>query len=76
MDYVSFTVNVTFTPGGDDINCFNVTIMEDQVFEDTENFTLVIEEVSPGAMGQVLDRSALSIFDSNGKEQTFSLLSL
>lgn len=63
-DYLDFATNATFTPGGEDIMCFNITVNEDQVIENEEHFDLFIERDGFG----VLSQSEVAISDTSGKE--------
>lgn len=61
--------NLTFRPS-EDRRCFNITILNDQVREGTELFSVEILSVTSG-MGVVIDniagRANISIMDNDGK---------
>ncbi len=66
-DYLSTAVNITFSPGGENRMCVNITVNEDQVIENPENFTVILERNIPGGALQVLDQSEVRVLDSNGR---------
>lgn len=52
--------------------CFNVTVNEDQVIENEESFTLLIERDIPGvSLPQVLSQSTATIIDTSGKHSCY-----
>lgn len=71
---MTIDVDISFSPGGENRACVNVSVNEDQVIENTENFTLLVERIGPGAMAQVLDQSEVFILDTSGKWSTSILV--
>ena len=67
MDYTSGPYSVTFPAGVTSVP-FNVTINNDNVFEDNENFTLTINSSLPtGVMAGNPGQATVTIVDNDRK---------
>lgn len=67
-DYSQVDTTLTFTPS-EDRKCFNITILNDQLREGTESFSVEILSVTSG-MGVVIGnvgRANISIMDNDGE---------
>ena len=65
-DYISGPYEVLFI-GGVTNNILNITIVDDNLLEPVENFTLTISSLFGDATIGNLDNTMISIFDNDGK---------
>ncbi len=66
-DYLSTAINITFSPGSENRMCVNITVNEDQVIENPENFSVIIERNIAGGTVLAQDQSEVRVLDSSGK---------
>ncbi len=57
------SVTLIFDEGSDSTQCFNITIIDDEEMEDTEEFFLITESTSSIQVSNV----SVSIIDDDGK---------
>ena len=67
MDYTSGPYSVTFPAGVTNVP-FNISIIDDNIFEENENFTLTINSSLPtGVMVGNPDQATVTIVDNDRK---------
>ena len=68
-DYEVVNKYFTFGPGGDSVQCLNISIIDDEQFENTETFTLLLSTSKDYNSLVLIDKPAtVSILDND--EQT------
>jgi len=72
LDYSAASVpNSVIIQAGDDMVCFNVTIIDDSILENPEDFTLMITGVSNPDVIITGDTSEITITDNDGESYMY-----
>ena len=70
-DYEVVNKYFTFSPGGDSVQCLNISIIDDEQFENTETLTLLLSTSEDYNSLVIIDKPAtVSILDND--EQTIT----
>ena len=64
-DYALMTTALTFPAESTDMQCADITITDDDVFEGDETFTVTIDVTTPGVM-QGNNMTTVTIVDNDG----------
>ena len=66
-DYIATSYNITI-PSQTTHVLFNISIIDDNILEDTENFTVTIMSSQPSITVNTPDQTTIIIVDDDGKQ--------